>query len=683
MNNDTGGFEMKYYKNLVFPKQSRAVLDVTKAPYFLDNTGQEDCTEKLRSLLNDLMSEIIKDMQKVYDELHHVPNGTYLSVENRRLNDRIFAIMPCSLNQIPMIYFPNGTYLVSDTISYTTPELHNMMFHYTSGGFELNRCIRMIGQNKDKTIIKLKDNCPGFEYGQERPVVNFMLGERSNVSMSNYFENITIDIGKGNPGAVGLVFFANNSGAIRNVTIKSSDQEYAGSIGLLIRGELHSACNIYSLTVDGFRYGILVATHRTCSHFENITLTNQMKYGFKVENNAVQIIGLEGHGDVPMLYVAGPMAHVILTDARLTSQGTQYAAIKYEMGCLYMRNIQTNGFIAAFEKNWFESTIPDGYIEAYSSHGGYTVFDEEPKTMGLMVSPLPDVILEQDMTKWACVNDFGAVGDGEHDDTDAIATAFASGKPVVWFQPGHYLITRPIEISETVKHIHFMYCDIFTGKDLREVDGEAVFHILGDNKEVLLIEKLFAWNESIGRIRMFRHDGKRTVYMRDMHTQACGFYFNTVPGAEVFLENCACTVGKKTVYGDVPCFDFYGQTVWCHSINPERSMIQTRNRGGRLWWSGFKTEQEGSINITTDSGTTEILGGVAVAGAGTENPLIWNKDSNVSAIFSTTGYHDYSTYPIAVKEERGGQVRVIRDYELPSRYTPWYFMPLYSGRSEH
>lgn len=674
---------MRYFDNVVFPEQSRAVIDVTKAPYFLDPTGQEDCTEKLQTLLNDLMSSMIKDMKEVYEALQNVPNGTYLSVENRRINDKIFAIMPCSLNQVPMLYFPNGTYLVSDTISYTTPELHNMMYHYTSGGFELNRCIRMIGQNREQTIIKLKDNCPGFEYGQERPVVNFMLGERSNVSMSNYFENITIDVGKGNPGAVGLVFFANNSGAVRNVTIKSSDPEYAGAIGFHIKGELHSACNVYSLTVEGFKYGVLVATHRTFSHFENITLINQTKYGFKVENNAVQIIGLVSHGKVPVLYVAGPMAHVIVKDANLKSPGTNYAAIKYEMGCIYMHNIQTDGFIAAYEKNWFEMTIPDGYIESYSSHGGYTAFDETAKTIGLSVPPMPDVVLEQDMTQWECVNDYGAVGDGKNDDTDAIMKAFSSGKPVIWFQPGHYLISKPIEIPETVKHIHFMYCDICTGEELREIDGEAVFHIKGDNEELLFVEKLFAWNESIGRIRMFRQDGKRPVYMRDMHTQACGFYFNTVPGAELFFENCACTVGKKTVYGDVPCFDFYGQTVWCHSINPERSMIQTRNQGGTLWWSGFKTEQEGSINITTEGGTTEILGGVAVVGGGTENPLIWNKDSNVSAIFATTGYHDYSTYPVAVKEERGQQVREIRDYELPSRYNPWYYMPLYSGRSKH
>ncbi len=677
-----GRTSMKYYENVVFPPQSKAVLDVTKAPYFLDPTGKEDCTEKLKNLIDDLLKGMILEMQDVYERLCNAPNGTYISNENRRLNDRVFAIFPCSINQIPMIYFPNGTYLVSDTISYTLKELHNMMYHYTSGGFELNRCIRMIGQSREGTIIKLKDDCPGFEYGQERPVVNFMLGERSNVSMSNYFENITIDVGKGNPGAVGLVFFANNSGAVRNVTIKSSDEGHAGAIGFLIKSEMHSACNVYSLEIDGFQYGIKVSTYRTFSHFENIVLSNQTKYGIKVENNAVQIIGLKANVNVPALYSSGAMAHVVLTDADIVSKGTDYTAIKYEMGCIYLRNIRTKGFQVAFERNWFETSIPDGYIEEYCNKPTHAPFDGEAHSIGLKVQPLPDVSLESDMDKWCCVNDYGAVGDGVSDDTEAIEAAFHSGKPVIWFQPGRYLITRPIDIPETVKHIHYMYCDIYAGEDLRSKDGEAVFHIKGESKDVLLLEKLFSWNECIGRIRMFRHDSKRTVYFRDMHTQACAFYFNTVPGAEVFFENCACTVGKKLVFGDVPSFEFNGQTAWCHSINPERSMIETINRGGTLWWSGFKTEQEGSINITTDGGVTEILGGVAVVGTGGENPLIYNQDSNVSAIFATTGYHDYSSFPVAVKEQRKDEIRYIRDTELPQRCWPWYFMPLYSGMSK-
>jgi len=673
---------MRYYENVVFPPQSKAVLDVTKPPYCLDPTGNEDCTEKLKNLLDDLLRQVVTDMKQVYETLREAPDNTWISVENRKLNNRILAIHPCKINQIPMIYFPNGTYLVSDTVSYTLKDLHNMMYHFSPGGFELNRCIRMIGQSQEGTIIKLKDHCLGYEYGQERPVVNFMLGERSNVSMSNYFENMTIDVGRGNPGAVGLVFFANNSGAIRNVTIKSSDEDHVGAIGLLVRGEHLSACNVYGLTVEGFNYGVLVTSFRTFSHFEDITLKNQCKYGMKIDNNATQIIGLKAEVDVPAVFIAGPMAHVVLTNADIVSQGTQYVAIKYELGCVYLRNIRTQGFYAAFDKYWLSYTLPDGYIEEYCNLPMHTLFDKEAKGIGLKVPPLPDVALEPDFEKWCCVNDLGAAGDGVHDDTEAIEAAFASGKPVIWFQPGRYLITRPIDIPETVRHIHYMFCDIYAGEELRKMDGEAVFRIKGDSDELLFLEKLFSWNECIGRIRMFRHDGRRSVYMRDMHTQACAFYFNTVPGAEVFFENCACTTGKKDIFGDIPCFEFNGQTVWCHSINPERSVNKTINRGGTLWWSGFKTEQEGPINVTCNGGVTEILGGATVSGSGGSIPLIDNQDSDVSAIFSTTGLNPRSVYPIAVRERRGVEEKFIRDTELPQRCWPWYFMPLYSGRGK-
>ena len=110
-------------------------------------------------------------------------------------------------------------------------------------------------------------------------------------------------------------------------------------------------------------------------------------------------------------------------------------------------------------------------------------------------------------------------------------------------------------------------------------------------------------------------------------------------------------------------------------------MIETENIGGQLWWSGFKTEQEGSINVTREGGVTEILGGVAVAGAGVDRPLILNDNSTVSAIFATAGYHSYSGNPVAVTEIRGNETRQILDSQLPERGKPFYFMPLYSGRN--
>ena len=181
---------------------------------------------------------------------------------------------------------------------------------------------------------------------------------------------------------------------------------------------------------------------------------------------------------------------------------------------------------------------------------------------------------------------------------------------------------------------------------------------------------------------MFRHDSTRTVYMRDMHTQACALYFNTVPGARVYLEDAACTIGRKDRYEEVPCFHFTGQEVWCHSLNPERSRYETINDGGLLWIFGFKVEGGGMLNITRNGGTTEILGGTVSVGNGSDDPVVLNDHSRVSAIYSTNGYHDGSVYPVAVRELRDGRTGEIKGADCPMRMWPFHLMPLYSSETE-
>jgi hypothetical protein len=559
------------------------------------------------------------------------------------------------------------------------------MYHYTSGGFEFNSYMRFLGQNREKTIFKLQDHAKGFEFGQERPVVCCMNGERSNVAVSNYFENITIDTGIGNPGAVGIIFFNNNSGAIRNVTVRSGDPDRVGAYGIWLRNEIHSACNVFDTQIDGFDYGVRISTFRTVSHFENITLNEQRLYGIMTDNNSVQFIGVKSHNNVPVLCMScnSTLGHVVMVDGEFVSDGTDYAAIKKEVGGqLFLRNIHAIGFACVLEENWFERRIDGNYIEEFSSHPGFGLFDERAKSLGLEIPHVPDPERINDFSQWACVNDFGAVGDTIHDDTEAIQAAFSSGKPVIWFQPGHYLISAPIEIPETVEYVHFMYSEIRGTNDVRARSGDAAFRICGESEKLLLVDKLCAWVNSKGAWTMFRQDNRRSVFFRDCHAQCCAFYRNTVPGAELFFENCACHMNDNHLYGHIPGFSFHGQKAWCHSINPERSKIEVENVGGQVWWSGFKVEQEGSIVATSEGGVTEVLGGVAVVGNNKDIPLILNDNSTVSAIFDTAGYHEYSTYPVAVKEIRGEEVREISDKDCPQRCSPWYFMPLYSGRRD-
>ena len=600
-------------------------------------------------IIDDILQDQFAKTLEVYETLRNAPDGTKLKGGNHKTDGKIYALGPLYFHQAPTLYFPDGVYTISDTISYTHKQLHNMLYFQTSGGHEMNCCIRFMGQSRENTVIKLADNCKGFEYGQERPVINFMHGERSNVAYSNYFENITVDTGIGNPGAVGMVFFANNDGAVRNVTIRSSDPEHVGAIGILIRGEFHSGCNFYNVLVDGFTYGVRVTSYRTCSHFEDLTVNNQTRYGIQVTNNAAQFIGLKSHNNVPVLCVDnGTNAHVVVVDGEFESDGTEYEAIHLEVVCcVFLRNIRTRGFAYALNRDWKDELLPDGLIEEYVIDKGRTLFDSEAKSLCLPILPVPE-LERHPLEQWCCVNDFGAVGDGQTDDTAAIQAAFNSGKKVIWFQPGRYFLSDSIDIPATVEHVHFMFCDLAASDGLRLRTDDGIFRITGESDRPLLMEKLVSWYECEGTVRMFRHHSKRELILRDMHTHNVANYYNTVPGGRVHIQNVACTIGKKAVYGHVPGFSFRGQQVWCHAINPERSMHEVENIGGQLWWSGFKTEQEGSICVTTQGGVSEVLGGVAVAGTGVERPLILNDNSTVAAIFACSGYHTYSSYPVAI-----------------------------------
>ncbi|MDR1892944.1 MAG: glycoside hydrolase family 55 protein, partial [Oscillospiraceae bacterium] len=430
------------------------------------------------------------------------------------------------------------------------------------------------------------------------------------------------------------------------------------------------------------RSGIKILPRRLYSVLEDISLKNQTKEGIRIGDALISIKGVKFEGNVPAVYVQGPISQTFITDCDFTcKEPCVYPAVKIEQGCVYLRNIRSKGFKHSLNLRWDEVMLPDGEISEYCTLETFTFSPVgTPVTLNLPVPPLPDVPFESNFEKWVCVNDFGAVGDGKTDDTAALQAAFDSDLPVVWFQPGKYLVTRTINIPESVRHVHFMYCDIAVGEALRNSQEAGVFRICGDTGNLLSMEKLFQWESCYGEIRMFCHAGKRPLYLRDMHTQSCAMYFNTAPGSEVFLENTACTIGDWVGLRHVPAYAFKGQTVWAHWLNPERSEKEAVNDGGTLWVLGFKCEHEGSIE-TYNGGETEILGGIASVGRNAGVPFIINDNSEVSAIFATNGYKSFSLHPVAVKEVMGKSEKYLYGKDMPLRFHPgFYFVPLYSSK---
>ncbi|MCD8483313.1 MAG: glycoside hydrolase family 55 protein [Verrucomicrobia bacterium] len=168
------------------------VIDVTAAPYFADPTGVQDSRAALQQALDDF---------------------------------------PGSMLERPILYFPNGLYRLSGGLVVDT--------HSQPGGGS-GRGVVFQGQSQSGTVLRLDDNATGFG-NVSAPAVfidfnqaNDVAGAWQYVAFQTHVKDMTIDIGAGNPGAIGLDFCANNVGGVRNVLIRSSDPEGAGHSGLLL-----------------------------------------------------------------------------------------------------------------------------------------------------------------------------------------------------------------------------------------------------------------------------------------------------------------------------------------------------------------------------------------------------------------------------------------------------------------
>ncbi|MBQ7840574.1 MAG: hypothetical protein IJ390_08860 [Lachnospiraceae bacterium] len=661
-----------------YREDNTAIIDVTKPPYNADKTGKEDCTEALRRAFDDVLRPNIDALEETKQKLLAMedPNAR-IGFEIRKENGILYVIFPEELNPTKILYFPNGTYLVSNTITYSLENLANI-FHGLPY-MEMNRQIYFKGESRDGVIIKLKDSCPGFEYGSNKPVINFMLGEKSNIAMTNSFEDITIDVGKNNPGAVGLVFFGNNTGTVRNVKILSSDEQKRGYAGLEIKHEMVSGCFVNHVEVDGFNYGVRAIPLRNFMVFEDILVKNQKKAGFFINNAIISIRRLKSINKVVGISIVGAQAHVALVDSEILGDNPFTSAINCDLGSCFIRNVKTRGYAGAMSYAEQPEILSDD-IEEYVSEKIFSLFPNELKSEALPVEETPQVPWPESSEEWASVNEFGAAGDGVTDDTQAIQAAMLSGKKHIFFQPGKYLVTGSITVPENVVRINFMYCDFVAGETVKAMSDRGVFVITGDEGTILL-EDVFTWEQFYGYMRFIEHAGKRTLVMSDLHTQTAAMYFNSVEGGKVFIENCGCTLGAHP-YRDTPAYAFKGQKVWARHINPERSMKEILNDHSKVWILGFKTESYGTAFETINGGHTEVLGGTISIGRNRELPAILNYDSTVSLVASTNGCSLDHIFPLAIEERQNGEIRQLMHDVFPIRLLNNYKIPLYIGRKQ-
>lgn len=148
---------------------------------------------------------------------------------------------------------------------------------------ESNESIRLEGESREGTIIRLDDGAKGFDTTTNKPVISFaMLLRGSNVNQGNFVENLTIDTGKGNSGASALLWSGSNYGGIRNVTLKSGDGN--GAVGLDLT--VNNACGyVRDLEIDGFRTGFVMAAGRESVLTMEDSSVRNCRLGFRLGGN--------------------------------------------------------------------------------------------------------------------------------------------------------------------------------------------------------------------------------------------------------------------------------------------------------------------------------------------------------------------------------------------------------------
>ncbi len=516
------------------------------------------------------------------------------------------------------LFFPTGTYLVSDTIEWR------------------GCCVTLQGQGSNSSIIRLKDGAAGFgATGGPKPVIRTIPG---NMAFDQNIWDLQVSTGGGNAGAVGVDYISSNVGSMRNVVITSEDG--AGARGLDMTRQWPGPSLIKNVQIRGFDTGIQVANTEYGPTFENIYLENQRNVGILNEGNTLAIRNLSSRNTVPAIKNTVASGSIILLSAALEGGATATSAIE-NSGYLYARSATSTGYASLIKD------VPGAGVTEYVSGTVKSLFSSNPeaKSLNLPIKETP-VLQDPDLNNW------GQFNAKYYGDTDALQPLLDSGKSTIYFPSATYFSyeQRVVTVPATVKRIVGFSSN---------VNGGGIKFVVADNSPEPLIIEQFKNGVTI------EQKGSRPVAIKH------GAYaYVSQPGAgDVYIEDIVTNSFSIRA----------GQHVWARQYNNETRGLKIKNDGGILWILGLKTELLGTVIETVNGGSTELLGTLIypVEQLGPTDVAFRSVDSKISLIYSVSDYIQFQggrgDYPIQVEETRNGVTKQLLQPEVKQR------MPLYVG----
>jgi len=492
-----------------------------------------------------------------------------------------------------ILYFPNGTYLVKDTIIYTATQ---KMIAVNS---EALAQIRFVGQDRARTILRLAPNSPGFnDPSVPKPVLSFGKHHFNNTPASNSLRNLTIKIGSGNSGAIGVNFGGANQSDIQNLAIISEDGDgFVGldnSIGTVLSYQR-------DITVEGFRYGVrMVPYHFTEPVIEHLTLKNQTVAGVLFVNGTGSLRKVKSVNTVPAVLISDAGAHAVIIDSSLTGGAPTESAIKLVSGAnglghAFARNITVGGYGCGFKKG---ATCLSGCSGTFTGQclsdtpiRFSTTRPSSASSLNLPIEEVPFVPLDP-VSQWARPLAYDANAGG--DATAKIQAAVNTGASTLYFPLYRYVINGTITVPCSVKRI----TGLFTSW---EGTGNPKFDVSANCTDPLIIED----GSFDGSGLAIRQSSMRTVILQRIDTQA-----------PLFDSTVATSVGRPKAF-----LNMVGQIKASRPFSNVKAFLRTFNAESTIgslvadsnsivWAMGFKTEKDQTALQVRNGGQLEVLGGI-------------------------------------------------------------------------
>lgn len=566
---------------------------------------------------------------------------------------RAIAEVPPSDKKHPLqtriVYFPSGTYRVSNTILRRTSD----------GRFEPNMVL--IGESRANTTIRLSDSASGYnDPAHPKAVIytssglNFMKdphdGGRDylhkgegNEAFGNTVENLTVDVGRGNSGAIGIDFLANNEGVVRNVTIRAATKAYAG-LSMIRRWP--GPALISNVSIVGFDIGIDIAWTELSMTFSKIQIEGSKEYGIRNESNVIsfhdlQIVTQSGYGLANM----SSNGLIVGIDGRISGRGV---GPLLNNGTINFKNVLAQEFHTTAGET--VNARLDGVFQSKRkiSNSGWKLPILSPP------EPAPAEIGE-----WTNIKKFGAVADPKVNSTGAFISAFNSDARVIYIPTGQYFVDRPIPIADNIERIEGMFSIINTGWGYHAPDSKipySLFRTSPSRKKTLFIRRL-TLEKSGDVFAVIDHHSGATLVMSDIS----GFALINRPaeGGPIFADNTAA--GYVRVSGSAG--------VWFRQFNTEGGRERIINNGSPLWILGTKTEQTNTLVQNINGANTEIAGALIyrVYGTAPQMPLFVNVDGHLVASYAEEAFRPDAFYSIHLDSRVNGEHRVVRAEEFPKR----------------